>query len=114
MGYKDLQSPLAMPPREGNAYMIDLMATIRTASPVPDTYVNLAKMLFSKLPAGYSRIDIVADTYRLNSLKDPEREKRGISSKVLISSASAKIPRNFNDFLKNGDNKTRLIELITY
>ena len=63
MGYKDLQSQLAMPPTEG-------MAMIRTASPVPDTYVNLAKMLFSKLPAGYSRIDIVADPYRLNSLKE--------------------------------------------
>ena len=30
----------------------------------------------------------------------------------MISSSSSKIPGNFTDFLKNGDNKTRLIELI--
>ena len=30
----------------------------------------------------------------------------------MISSASSKIPRNCTDFLKNGDNRTRLIELI--
>ena len=80
MGYKDLQSPLAMPPREGNAYMIDLMAMIRTASPVPDTYVNLAKMLFSKLPAGYSRIDIVADI----QIKFVERKKGVFQAKYLL------------------------------
>ena len=37
---------------------------------------------------------------------------RGVSYKVIIRSASSRIPRNFTEFLKNGDNKTRLIELI--
>ena len=46
-------------------------------------------------------MDIIADTYRENS-----------SNKVIIRSASSRIPRNFTEFLKNGDNKTRLIELI--
>ena len=41
-----------------------------------------------------------------------EREKRDVSEKVLIMSAQSKIPRNFRHFLNNGDNKTRLIELI--
>ena len=31
---------------------------------------------------------------------------------MIVRSALSKIPRNFSDFLKNGDNKTRLIELI--
>ena len=43
-----------------------------------------------------------------NLLKDPERDIREISSKVIISSSSAKITRNFDDFKrKNGENKTR-------
>ena len=29
------------------------------------------------IPKGYERIDIVADTYRGQSLKNPERLKRG-------------------------------------
>ena len=31
---------------------------------------------------------------------------------MIVCSALSKIPRNFYDFLKNGDNRTRLIELI--
>ena len=104
--------PLVLPPKDGNTYMVDLMALLRTVSPIPETYADLARILFNKIPPGYSRVDIVADTYKSNSLKDPERNLRGISSKVMISSSSSKIPRNFNDFLKNGENKTRLIELI--
>ena len=57
-------------------------------------------------------MDIIADTYRENSLKNNERDSRGVSNKVIIRSASSRIPRNFTEFLKNGDNKTRLIELI--
>ena len=57
-------------------------------------------------------MDIIADAYRENSLKNNERDSRGVSSKVIIRSTSSRIPRNFTEFLKNGDNKTRLIELI--
>ena len=64
------------------------------------------------IPKGYERIDIVADTYREQSLKNPARLKRGTSSRVMVQSALSKMPRNFKDFLKNGENKSRLIELI--
>ena len=50
--------------------------------------------------------------YQEVSLKDPDREKRGVSQKVLIRSSQSRIPRNFSHFLKNGDNEKRLIELI--
>ena len=64
------------------------------------------------IPKGYERIDIVADTYYEQSLKNPERLKRSTSSRVMVQSALSKMPRNFKDFLKNGENKSRLIELI--
>ena len=60
----------------------------------------------------YERIDIVADTFRGQSLKNPEKLKRSTSSRVMVQSALSDMPRNFKDFLKNGENKSRLIELI--
>ena len=80
--------------------MVDLMAMIRTIQGVPDIYEELARRLLQMLLVGYSRIDIVADTYQKISLKDQEREKRGVSEKVLILSVKSKIPRNFSSFLK--------------
>ena len=94
------------------AYLADLMALVRTLSGVCDTYKSLSYKLFSMILKGYERIDIVADTYRGQSLKNPERLKRATSSRVMVQSALSKMPRNFKDFLKNGENKSRLIELI--
>ena len=110
--YQNLSTITTLPAKDGNTFLIDLMALIRTISPIPDTYAQFATAIFSRLPSGYDRIDIVTDTYRTNSLKNPEREKRGVSSKILINSAASKIPSNFNEFLKNGENKTRLIEIL--
>ena len=38
---------------------------------------------FTQLPYGYFPIDILADVYSENSLKNSEREIRGISTQVL-------------------------------
>ena len=54
----------------------------------------------------------MADTYRNNSLKDPEREIRGIADRVIVKSSQSKVPRNSSTFLKNGENKTQLIEIL--
>ena len=45
-------------------------------------------------------------------MKNPERRRRGVAGKVIVQSSLSKIPRNFSEFLKNGENKTRLIEII--
>ena len=94
------------------AYVVDLMALVRTITNIPGTYEELTFQLIRLLPMGYKRVDIVADTYREVSIKDPERRKRGCADKVLIQSAKSKVPRNFSEFLQNGENKTRLIDLI--
>ena len=64
------------------------------------------------LPKGYKRVDLVADTYREISIKNGERQKRGTSARLIIHSSQSKLPREFKNFLKNGENKTRLIELL--
>ena len=110
--YYDTNLDLPLSPRQTSTYIVDLMALIRTVSPIPETYSHLVHNLIERFPKNYKRTDIVADTYRENSLKNNERNLRGISDKVMISSSSSKIPRNVQDFLKNGDNKASLIALI--
>ena len=54
----------------------------------------------------------MADTRRNYSIKNSERIKLGHSAKVLTKSAESKVPRSFSDFHKNGENKSRMIEVI--
>ena len=95
-----------------SAFIIDMMASLRGMTQIPETYENLTWKLLKLLPSGYNRVDIVADSYQEVSLKSAERKARGISSKVIIPSNKSKIPRNFSDFLKNDDSKRRLIYLM--
>ena len=69
--------------------------------------------ILKMIPKNVKRVDIVADTYRDNSIKSGERLKGGCSSEVIIGSCKSKIPREFSKFMQNGDNKTRLIEIIS-
>ena len=92
-----------------SAVVVDMMACLRTMTQIPDTYEELTWKFLKLLPQGYERVDIVADTYHEVSLKSAERSQRGKASKVIIRSAKSKISRNFSDFLKNGENKKRLI-----
>ena len=98
---------------KGNtAVIVDFMGLVRTITHVPDTFEDLAMKIISFLPIGFKRIDLVADSYRQNSIKDAERANRGQSSRIILKSALSKIPREFSKFLSNGENKPRMIELI--
>ena len=95
-----------------SAYIFDVVVLVNTLTSISTTYRDLSFKMFTLLPIGYHRIDIVADTCVKNSVKASERDKRRIANPVLIQSGSFKVPRNCKDFLKNGQNKTRLIEII--
>ena len=82
------------------------------AKQVPDTFEHLTLIILSSIPKGYERVDLVADTYRESSIKTSERKIRGMSSKVIVKSAKTKVPRDFNSFLMNSDNKIQMIDLI--
>ena len=92
--------------------IVDLMALIQTMTKIPATYEEFTIHLFKMIPSGYRRVDIVADSYIENSIKEAERTKRGTSQKVIIQSSKSKVPRQFHSFLQNSENKTRLISLI--
>ena len=87
------------------------MDMIRARPSTPDTFDDLVFTILNMIPTGYKIFDKVADIYRSNSIKDPERFGRGYTDKILVKSRSTKLPRNFEDFMKNGDNETRLIEI---
>ena len=57
-------------------------------------------------------MDIVVGTYRNVSIKVGEKESRGRSDKVIIKSTKSKIPKEFQAFLRNGENKNWLIYLL--
>ena len=109
-----LQHPREIqPPKHSvGVFVVDFMAIVRTMTEIPDTYEDLAWKLVKMPPIGYSLIDIVCNTYQEKSLKLYERKKRGVSSKIIVRSHKFKIPRGFKGFLKNGDKKARLTELV--
>ena len=101
---------------EGNmskdAIVLDMIAQIQTLQGSSRTYKDFAQKFVKSLPTGYNRVDLVADTYKDFSIKSMERKNRGESSKVLIKSLQSKMPPDFSRLLRNGENKTKLIELI--
>ena len=64
------------------------------------------------LPFGYKRVDLVANSYRQVSIKSVTRGERGTSKKVILKSVKSKIPSDFKQFLGDGDNRNRMLDLI--
>ena len=71
--------------KKDKSYVIDLIAAIRTKTRLPDNYEKFIWSFINDLPKGYDRIDIVADTYRPNSIKNAERDERGKGSKLITT-----------------------------
>ena len=91
------------------------MALIRTMVQTPSTFEEMAVRTMSYIPEGCGRVDLVADCYFLDSVKDAERCGRGESDsrKILIKSIRSKVLiSDFASFLSNGENNTRMIQLI--
>ena len=55
------------------------------------------------LSKGYLRDHFFADCYLENSIKAAEKAKRDSATKMIIKSRKSKVPRDFSNFLSNGD-----------
>ena len=97
-----LQHPREIQPPKDSVGTFVAMAIVRTMTEIPDMYDDLAWKLVQMLPLGYTRIDIVWDTYQEKKLKSYERNKLGVSSKIIVRSHKSKIPRDLKRLLKNG------------
>ena len=100
------------PRNEETAYIVDLIAVLYTMTAIPGTFEQLAWKILQNIPVGYHRVDIVADSYLEKSIKEGERASRSNSSKVIIKSKHSNIPRDFKEFLGNGSNNNRMVEII--
>ena len=58
------------------------MAGIRQLTRIPETYEALTWKYLESIPVGYDRVDIVADTYKDDSIKSAERIKRGFLREI--------------------------------
>ena len=92
--------------------VIDLIATIRCIAKVPNTFGELAFQLLHQIKSMYQTVYAACDTYLQRSIKSSEREIRGQAETLVIRSPNIRIPPDFNNFLNNGTNKERLLELI--
>ena len=59
----------------------------------------------------YQTVYAACDTYLERSIKSSEREIRGQAETFVIRSPDIRIPPDFKNFLNNGTNKERLLEL---
>ena len=92
--------------------VIDLIATIRCIAKVPSTFRELALQLLHQIPSMYQTVYAACDTYLERSIKSSEHEIRGQAETFVIRSPDIRIPPDFENFLNNGTNKERLLELI--
>lgn len=98
--------------RSASNLVIDMIAHYRVISKtLPETFEDWILRFLNTLPKNYSRVDIVADTYRDFSIKSGERLKRGSGSRLLIKSMKCKTPQDIGKFFTNNENKSRLINL---
>ena len=61
---------------------------------------------------GASRLDVVNDVYKQDSLKSHVRDTRGIGTKIAKISKSTQLPKDWKSFLRNDSNKTLLISYL--
>eukprot|EP00794_Sanderia_malayensis_P020967 gene20967-biopygen15473 len=93
-------------------YFLDLAAAIRAVVGTVNTIRDLASRVLAMVPSRYTHVYIVCDTYKDASIKGHEREARGVSERYVITSPNMKVPYDFSSFLRNGDNKAMLFDLI--
>ena len=100
------------PPEKLNTYYLDLAAAIRSLVGPTSTIRAMARQILDGIPVRYTTVFHVCDTYRKNSIKAGERIKRGVSERYILTSPDMKVPYDFNSFLRNGENKEMLFDLL--
>ena len=78
----------------------------------PDTLEEFALKLISCFPKGVNEVHFVRVSYLHNNIKPAERKNHGENRVVIIKSMKSKIPADFQNFVKNDDNKINIIDLL--
>jgi len=102
-----VQNEIAILPKV-DSYVVDATALIRIQSVLPKTYIEFIHAMITSLPRGNKEVHLVYDSYLPASIKSSERDIRGSSAEVIVKSIHSLMPRDFNLFMKNGENKNQL------
>ena len=112
-----LEVETSEPPSYFDAKLIDGAAAVhflssRNVSTFADYGESVFNTYIKKGLLTCNRIDIVWDVYNAESLKNCTREKRGQGTRLKVS-GHTKLPRNFQDFLRDAMNKQELFGFLT-
>ena len=91
-------------------HVIDGNAMLQSLKPIPDTFEVVAESVFNQLPKS-KRADFVTDTYKPQSIKSYERERRGMARTFLLW-CKDKYHHDWKIFVSNDKNKTQFIKLL--
>ena len=83
------------------------MAALRSMVQITENYKELTWKTLLFFLERFQRVNIVADTYRNVPIKAGERESRGHSDAVIIKLTKSKVPKDFQAFLRYGEQAHR-------
>ena len=95
-----------------HVYFLDLIAMIRIIPKSNESIRAFTWKILQYVPKQCDTIYLVCDSYKPKSIKSVKRATRGSGEQYFLSKADMKIPSDLNSFMKNGQNKTRLLELM--
>ena len=103
-------SDATLPPVDETVTIYDGNAVFYYLKDVPSNFKLICEKIFSLLSKG----DIIfsTDSYKPDSIKSMERQRRGTSEKLIIKGESTKRPKDWKTFLANDANKKQLTELL--
>jgi len=97
--------PPSKPYVEKCVYVIDGNALIQSIVNPPETFAELASVIFSRAEKT-AVVHFVTDCYKPQSIKSFERSRRGKAPMVCIGGPKTLVPNDFQLFLCNDENKT--------
>ncbi len=112
-----LEGVTSGPPSHFDVKLIDGSAAVHFLSCASvSTFVEYSRSVFNTYVKNEllncGRIDIIWDVYKADSLKVCTKEKQGKGIRKKVS-GHVKLPRNFQDFLRDTKNKQEFFEFLT-
>ena len=95
-----------------HTYFLDVVALMRMLPRSNGTVRDFAWRILKIIPQQYSTIFLACDSYKDNSIKNVERIGRDSGLKYLLKSPDMIMLSEFSIYMKNGENKTTLLNLI--
>lgn len=104
-------TPCDKPTVDESICAVDGNALLQSLINLPDTFGQLAHHVFKCLPK-CEIVHFVTDSYKVNSIKQLERDRRGQTGGYSVGGPLTKVPNDFKSFMLNSSNKQQLIRFI--